>query len=263
MEIIIQPTPEAGSIIAAQIIAKLVRTKPDCVLGLATGSTPLATYRELARMHREDGLDFSNVTTFNLDEYVGLPPEHSQSYHAFMDEHFFRHVNVPRSCVHIPDGMARDVPAECARYEAAIVAAGGIDLQLLGIGTDGHIGFNEPSSSLASRTRIKTLTERTRADNARFFGGDLAQVPFHCITMGVGTIMASREVLMLAFGANKAEAVAAAVEGAITAMNPASVLQMHPVAKCIVDEPAAEKLTRREYYRWVYAHKPDWQRIKG
>jgi glucosamine-6-phosphate deaminase len=261
MEIIIQPTPEAGSIIAARIIAKLVRTKPDCVLGLATGSTPLATYRELVRMHREDGLDFSKVTTFNLDEYVGLPPEHSQSYHAFMDEHFFRQVNVPRSRIHIPNGMARDIPAECARYEAAIVAAGGIDLQLLGIGTDGHIGFNEPSSSLASRTRIKTLTERTRSDNARFFDGDLARVPFHCITMGVGTIMASREVLLLAFGANKADAVANAVEGSITAMNPASVLQMHAVAKCIVDEPAAAKLTRRDYYRWVFDHKPEWQRI--
>jgi glucosamine-6-phosphate deaminase len=261
MEIIIQPAPEAGSTIAAHIIAKLVRAKPDCVLGLATGSTPLATYRELARMHREDGLDFSQVTTFNLDEYVGLPPEHSHSYHAFMHEHFFRQVNVARSRIHIPDGMARDVPAECMRYEAAIVAAGGIDLQLLGIGTDGHIGFNEPSSSLASRTRIKTLTERTRADNARFFGGDLAQVPFHCITMGVGTIMAAREVLMLAFGVNKAGAVAAAVEGPISAMNPASILQMHPVAKCITDEPAAEKLVRRDYYRWVYSHKPDWQRI--
>ena len=263
MEIIIQPTPEAGSIIAARIIAKLVRTKPDCVLGLATGSTPLATYRELVRMHREDGLDFSRVTTFNLDEYVGLPPDHSQSYHAFMDEHFFRHVNVPRERIHIPDGMARDVPGECAHYEEAIRAAGGIDLQLLGIGSDGHIGFNEPTSSLASRTRIKTLTERTRADNARFFGGDLAQVPFHCITMGVGTIMASREVLMLAFGANKADAVAGAAEGPITAMNPASMLQMHPVARCVVDEAAAAKLSRRDYYRWVFDHKPEWQKISG
>ena len=261
MEIIIQPTPEAGSVIAAQIIAQLVRTKPDCVLGLATGSTPLATYRELVRMHREDALDFSGVTTFNLDEYVGLPTGHPQSYHAFMGENFFRHVNVPRERIHIPDGMAADVPAECARYEAAIRAVGGIDLQVLGIGTDGHIGFNEPSSSLASRTRIKTLTEQTRADNARFFGGDLAQVPFHCITMGVGTIMDTREVLMLAFGASKAGAVADAVEGSITAMNPASVLQMHEVAKCIVDEAAAAKLRRTDYYRWVYANKPVWQRI--
>ena len=263
MEIIIQPTPEAGGVIAAQIIAKLVHSKPDCVLGLATGSTPLGTYRELIRVHREDGLDFSKVTTFNLDEYVGLTAEHPQSYRAFMTENFFRHVNVDARRTHVPDGMARDIPAECARYEAAIVAAGGIDLQLLGIGTDGHIGFNEPSSSLASRTRIKTLTERTRADNARFFGGDLAQVPFHCITMGVGTIMASREVLLLAFGANKADAVAAAVEGPITAMNPASVLQMHPVAKCVVDDAAAVKLSRRDYYRWVFEHKPGWQKISA
>lgn len=261
MEIIIQPTPDAASNIAARIIAQLVRKRPDCVLGLATGSTPLATYRELVRMHREDGLDFSGVTTFNLDEYVALPPEHPQSYHAFMDEHFFRHVNVARNRIHIPDGMAGDVPAECARYEMAIAAAGGIDLQLLGIGTDGHIGFNEPSSSLASRTRIKTLTEQTRADNARFFGGDLNLVPFHCITMGVGTIMDARQVLMLAFGANKAQAVAEAAEGPITAMNPASVLQMHPVAKCIVDEAAAGKLKRCEYYRWVFANKPEWQRV--
>ena len=260
MEIIIQPTPPEGSIITARIIAKLVRTKPDCVLGLATGSTPIPTYRELVRMYREEGLDFSKVTTFNLDEYVGLPPEHPQSYHAFMDEHFFGHVNVPRASIHIPDGMAADIPAECARYEAAIRAAGGIDLQILGIGTDGHIGFNEPTSSLASRTRIKTLTEQTRADNARFFDGDLAKVPFHCITMGVGTIMESRQVLMLAFGANKAAAIAEAVEGPITSMNPATVIQMHPVTKCIIDEPAAGALKKTAYYRWVFDHKPDWQR---
>ena len=260
MEIIIQPTPPEGSIITARIIAKLVRTKPDCVLGLATGSTPIPTYRELVRMYREEGLDFSKVTTFNLDEYVGLPPEHPQSYHAFMDEHFFGHVNVPRASIHIPDGMAADIPAECARYEAAIRAAGGIDLQILGIGTDGPIGFNEPTSSLASRTRIKTLTEQTRADNARFFDGDLAKVPFHCITMGVGTIMESRQVLMLAFGANKAAAIAEAVEGPITSMNPATVIQMHPVAKCIIDEPAAGALKKTAYYRWVFDHKPDWQR---
>ena len=262
MEIIIQPTPADGSVIAARIIASLVRTKPDCVLGLATGSTPIATYRELVRLHREEGLDFSKVTTFNLDEYVGLQPEHPQSYHAFMDEHLFAHINVARENIHIPDGMAADIPAECARYEADIAAAGGIDIQLLGIGTDGHIGFNEPTSSLASRTRIKTLTERTRADNARFFEGDLAKVPFHCITMGVGSIMACRQVLILAFGANKAKAIAEAVEGPITSMNPATVLQMHPVAKCIIDEPAATKLQKTDYYRWVYANKPEWQRIQ-
>ena len=170
MEIVIQPTAEAASIVAAKIIAQLVRRKPDAVLGLATGSTPLATYRELVRMHREDGLDFSRVRTFNLDEYVGLPHEHPQSYHAFMQENLFRYINVPRENIRIPNGLAVDVAAECAAYEQAIRAVGGIDLQVLGIGTDGHIGFNEPSSSLASRTRIKTLTARTRSDNARYFG---------------------------------------------------------------------------------------------
>jgi glucosamine-6-phosphate deaminase len=156
--------------------------------------------------------------------------------------------------------MAADVPAECARYEEAIRAAGGIDLQVLGIGTEGHIGFNEKSSSLASRTRIKTLTERTRTDNARFFGS-ADEVPMHVITMGVGTIMEARQVLLLAFGENKARAIADAVEGPITAMNPASMLQMHPVAKVLLDEAAATELHHREYYRWVYDHKPGWQRF--
>jgi glucosamine-6-phosphate deaminase len=261
MEIIIQPTPEAASVIAARIIARLIRQKPTAVLGLATGSTPLATYRELIRLHREDGLDLSGVTTFNLDEYVGLPPEHGQSYHAFMQENLFRYVNISPARTHIPNGMAKDVPAECARYEAAIRTAGGIDLQLLGIGSDGHIGFNEPTSSLASRTRIKTLTERTRQDNARFFHGDIAQVPLHCITMGVGTIMESRMVVLLAFGANKAQAIAEACEGPITAMNPASVLQMHRTAKVVMDEPASADLRKRDYYRYVYDNKPEWQRL--
>lgn len=260
MEIVIQPTAEDASVIAANIIANLVREKPDCVLGLATGSTPLMLYRELVRMHREEGLDFSRVTTFNLDEYVGLPTEHPQSYHSFMRENLFRHVNIPSSSIHIPNGLAADIPAECARYEAAIRAAGGIDLQILGIGTDGHIGFNERSSSLASRTRIKTLTEQTRRDNARFFGQP-EDVPMHVVTMGVGTIMETRQVLLLAFGENKARAIAEAVEGPITAMNPASILQMHPVAKALLDEGAAAKLANDAYYRWVYSHKPQWQRF--
>ncbi len=260
MEIIIEPTADEASIVAARIVAQLVRRKPDAVLGLATGSTPLRMYAELLRMHREEALDFSGVTTFNLDEYVGLPADHPQSYGAFMWEHLFQHLNVPRERAHIPNGLARDVPAECAAYEAAIRAAGGIDLQILGIGTDGHIGFNEPSSSLASRTRIKTLTARTRSDNARFFGSPEA-VPLHVITMGVGTIMDARQVLLLAFGEGKARAVADAVEGPITATNPASILQMHPVAKCLIDEAAARELKRVEYYRWVYANKPEWQRV--
>ena len=260
MEIIIQPNAEAGAIVAARHVARIVREKPDAVLGLATGSTPLPMYRELIRMHREQGLDFSGVTTFNLDEYVGLAAEHPASYHAFMWENFFSHVNVARERIHIPDGMSRHVPAFCRKYEDEIQAVGGIDLQVLGIGGDGHIGFNEPSSSLASRTRIKTLTAQTRRDNAAFFATP-EDVPVHVITMGVGTIMDARQVLLLAFGERKAQAIVEAVEGPITAMNPASILQMHPVAKCVVDEPAAARLARLDYYRWVYDHKPDWQKV--
>ena len=260
MELIVQSTPEEASLMAARHVARLVRAKPNAVLGLATGATPLTLYRELVRMHREEGLDFSGVTTFNLDEYLGLAPMHPASYHAFMRGHFFDEVNVDPDRIHIPDGLADDVPAYCRRFEDAIRAAGGIDLQVLGIGTDGHIGFNEPSSSLASRTRIKTLTPRTRRDNVASFGS-AENVPFHVITMGVGTIMEAREVVLLAFGAKKAAAVAAAVEGPITAMSPASILQMHPVAKCIVDEAAATRLARIDYYRWVYEQKPEWQKL--
>lgn len=260
MEIIIQPTAGAASRVAARIVAKLLHEKPHSVLGLATGNTPLGLYRELVRMRREEKLDFSRVTTFNLDEYVGLAPDHPGSYHSFMGENLFRHINVPKQCVHIPDGLAKDVPHFCKQYEESIREAGGVDLQVLGIGTDGHIGFNEPGSSLASRTRIKTLTPQTRRDNASFFGSE-DKVPYHVITMGVGTIMESRQLLLLAFGERKAQAVAAACEGPITAMNPASILQMHPVAKVVLDEAAASKLTKSDYYRWVYERKPDWQRF--
>lgn len=254
MEIIIQPDPDATTQVAARIIARLLREKPDAVLGLATGSTPLRLYRELIALR----LDWRRVRTFNLDEYVGLPRAHPQSYHHFMWENLFQHVNIARRNVHIPDGNTRDIPRFCARYEAQIRAAGGIDLQLLGIGTDGHIGFNEPSSSLASRTRIKTLTPQTRRDNARFFGSE-AQVPHHVITMGIGTIMEARDIVLLAFGAQKARAVAAAVEGPVTASNPASMLQMHASTKVCLDRSAARRLKRADYYQWVYANKPAWQ----
>ncbi len=256
MEIIIQPTAEAATSVAARLIARLLREKPNAVLGLATGSTPLLLYRELIALK----LDWRKVTTFNLDEYVGLDAKHPQSYHSFMWENLFRHVNIAKKNVHIPDGMTKDIPKFCATYEKQIRAAGGIDLQVLGIGTDGHIGFNEPSSSLASRTRIKTLTQQTRKDNARFFGSEAA-VPHHCITMGIGTIMEARQNLLLAFGPKKARAIAAAVEGPITAMNPASVLQLHPVTKVCLDTAAAARLKRADYYRWVYENKPEWQQI--
>lgn len=260
MEIIIQPTPEAASSLAARLVARTVRNKPSAVLGLCTGSTPLLLYRELVRMHHEEQLDFSGVTTFNLDEYAGLAPDHAASYHAFMHEHLFGQVNVAESRIHIPDGMASDIPEFCVLYEEAIRDAGGIDLQVLGIGADGHIGFNEPSSSLQSRTRIKTLTARTRRDNAAPFG-DERSVPRHVVTMGLGTILESRACLLLAFGEGKASAVAKMVEGPLTANVPASVLQLHPAVQVIVDEAAASELARADYYRDVYDGKPEWQRV--
>jgi glucosamine-6-phosphate deaminase len=260
MEIIIEKDAITGSHAAARVVARLVREKPNAVLGLATGSTPLTLYRELIRLHQEEGLDFSQVTTFNLDEYIGLPAGHKQSYRRFMNKNLFEQINIKIENTHVPDGLAEDVPAACAAYERAIVDAGGIDLQVLGIGSDGHVGFNEPTSSFASRTRIKTLTRQTVADNARFFGGDESQVPHHCITMGIGTIMEARMCLMLAFGENKADAVAATVEGPVAAVMPASILQHHPSAKLFIDEAAASKMKLADYYRWVYAGKPEWQK---
>ncbi|RKX47549.1 MAG: glucosamine-6-phosphate deaminase [Verrucomicrobia bacterium] len=259
MEVIIQKDAQEGSIAAARVVARLVREKPNAVLGLATGSTPLTLYRELIRLHKGEGLDFSRVTTFNLDEYIGLEKEHPQSYYTFMWENLFSQINIKPENVHLPDGMASDVPASCAVYEQEIINAGGIDLQVLGIGSDGHIGFNEPTSSFASRTRIKTLTRQTVADNARFFDGDEAKVPHHCITMGIGTIMDARMNLMLAFGEGKAEAVAATIEGPVSSMMPASILQHHPIAKVFIDEAAASTLKLADYYRWVYNGKPEWQ----
>jgi glucosamine-6-phosphate deaminase len=254
MEIIIQPDPESAAKSAARIFIKTIQANPKAVLGLATGSTPLPLYRELIAAK----LDWSGITTFNLDEYTGIGPGHPQSYHSFMSEHLFQHVNINPARIHIPDGLALDPEASCRNYEEKIRESGGIDLQLLGIGSDGHIGFNEPTSSLASRTRIKTLTERTRRDNARFFGSP-QEVPLHVITMGIGTILETRRVVLLATGAGKADAIAGAVEGPVTAMNPASALQLHERAVICLDEAAASKLQRIDYYKWVYNNKPQWQ----
>ncbi len=260
MEVVIHPGPEAGAITCAQRIASLIRQKPDAVLGLATGQSPLGVYAELIRMHQDEGLDFSRITTFNLDEYVGLRPSHPSSYNHFMWTNFFDHINVNPARVFLPSGSVegRDIEGFCQRYEAEIARAGGIDLQILGIGSDGHIGFNEPSSSLASRTRIKTLTARTRQDNAPYFKA-IDDVPRHVITMGIGTIMDARSVLLMAYGAGKAKAVSGCVEGPISAVLPASVLQMHPQATVVLDEESASKLQRRDYYRWVFDNKPAWQ----
>lgn len=259
MEIIIQPDSESASHVAARIIAALIRRKPNAVLGLPTGETPLLLYKELIRMHQDEDLDFAQVSTFNLDEYAGLTKEHPSSYHIFMYDNFFQHVNLSREKIHIPSGTADDIPAHCAEYEKAIRKLGGIDLQVLGIGSDGHIGFNEPSSSLTSRTRIKTLTKKTRQDNSRFFDS-LEKVPHHVITMGIGSILESNMCILLAFGKRKAKAIAWTVEGPVTAMIPASALQLHANTKVIIDRAAASKLERRKYYQHVYKFKPSWQR---
>jgi glucosamine-6-phosphate deaminase len=259
MEVIIKPNTDAVSKEAARLFQRQLARQPASVLGLATGGTPLGLYRELAAMMQAGQVDFSRAHSFNLDEYVGLAPDHPRSYRAYMREHLFAKINLPLDHTHVPDGLAPDIARHCAEYEDAIRAAGGIDLQLLGIGTDGHIGFNEPSSSLSSRTRLKTLTPGTIADNARFFGSE-AEVPRHVITMGVGTIMEARAVVVLATGAAKAHAVAAMVEGPIMADVPASILQMHRVCALIIDEAAASQLQRGDYYRWVFDHKPAWQR---
>jgi glucosamine-6-phosphate deaminase len=261
MEVIIKANAKEGCLLAAKIVAKLVRSKPNCVLGLATGNTPQLMYRELVRMHKEEGLDFSRVTTFNLDEYIGLPPEHPQSYHYFMNVNLFNPINISKKNVHIPDGLAKNVPVHCQKYEEQIRAAGGIDLQVLGVGLEGHIGFNEPTSALSSRTRLKTLTLKTVEENAQYFP-DISQVPRHVITMGVGTIQDAKQCLLMAFGEKKSTVVAKMVEGPITAMIPATALQLHRSAIAIIDEAAAGKLTLVDYYQWVYAKKPEWQRYE-
>ncbi|MCA9176495.1 MAG: glucosamine-6-phosphate deaminase [Planctomycetales bacterium] len=247
MRVVVLPDQQAVAERGARIVASLVRSKPNCVLGLATGSTPLGVYRELIRMHAEEDLDFSLVTTFNLDEYVGLGPGHPQSYRYFMQSNFFDHVNVQPGRTHVPDGRALDFEAYCESYERRIADAGGIDLQLLGIGADGHIAFNEPGSSLGSRTRLKTLTKETVDDNARFFDNP-DEVPRLAVTMGVGTILESKRCLLLAIGDHKARAIRSMVEGPVTSQITASALQLHRDVTVVVDESAASWLERREYY---------------
>ena len=255
MEVIISADYEGMSKSAAAVMAKVVRDKPTAILGLATGSTPLGMYKELIRLHRQEGLDFSQVTTFNLDEYVGLDGTHEQSYRYFMTENLFKDINVNIDNTNVPPGISDDFKASCEAYEAKIVAAGGIDVQVLGIGSDGHIAFNEPSSSLASRTRLKTLTQQTIDDNARFF--DTAEdVPVYCVTMGVGTILEAKKLILLASGAGKAKALADAIEGPVSSMCTASALQLHPDSIFCVNTAAMEKLEMREYYQWVKDKKP-------
>ncbi|CAM3619533.1 glucosamine-6-phosphate deaminase [Mycobacterium frederiksbergense] len=261
MEVIIVGGPPEIGTLAADAISALLHRKPDAVLGLATGSSPLAIYDELVTRCAAGQISFSQVRGFTLDEYVGLPAEHPERYRNVIDNVFVSRVDFAPGAVQGPDGLAADIPAACTAYEEAIRAAGGIDLQILGIGTDGHIGFNEPGSSLASRTRIKTLTAQTRSDNARFFDDDIDAVPTHCLTQGLATILDARHVVLVATGRQKAEAVHHLVEGAVSAMWPASVLQHHPHVTVLLDDAAARRLQLADYYRETHRSKPDWQGI--
>lgn len=258
MEVIIA-TPDELAQLAAGAIEKLLNVRPSAVLGLATGSSPLDTYEDLIRRHKENGLSFARAKAFMLDEYVGLPVDHPERYRNVIEAEFVGRVDFGPHAVRGPDGLADNLAASCAEYDDAITAVGGVDLQILGIGTDGHVAFNEPGSSLASRTRIKTLTEQTRADNARFFGGDVDQVPQHCLTQGLGTIMRARHIMLIATGRAKADAVHQLVEGPVSAMWPGTILQHHPHVTVLVDNAAASRLQLADYFRSTYAAKPVWQ----
>ncbi|WP_022891134.1 glucosamine-6-phosphate deaminase [Agromyces subbeticus] len=262
MEIVIVDDAEQVARHAADAVVRALRRKPTLVLGLATGSSPVAAYEELARRVQAGELDFSGVQGFALDEYVGLRATHPESYATVIARDVVAPLHMTPSLVHVPDGRGQDLDAAARDFDAAIAASGGIDVQILGIGANGHIGFNEPGSSLRSRTRVKTLAARTRADNARFFDS-FEDVPLHCITQGLGTISEARELILVAQGATKAAAVAAAAEGPVTAMCPASVLQLHPRATMILDAKAAADLAHRDYYLHVAANKGRVQEYAG
>jgi len=258
VEIVIRPDADAAAALVAQLIGARVCAKPNLVLGLATGRTMEPLYDQLAAL----GVDFSRSHSFNLDEYVGVPPDNPQSYRHYMNERLFDRINIERDNTHVPDGMAADLGAEVAHYERLIKDVGGIDLQLLGIGDDGHIGFNEPLSALMSRTREKALTPKTRRQNAAMFGGDPDRVPKRALTMGVGTILEAREIILLATGAAKAGILAKAVEGPITAMISASAIQLHLRCKVVLDAAAASALSQKEYYDWIFQNEPEWEAFR-
>jgi len=247
MRLIIQPDySDISSWVANYIITRINEFSPNeshpFVLGLPTGSTPLGTYKKLIELYQEGKVSFKNVITFNMDEYVGIPQNHEQSYHTFMWDNFFAHIDIQPENVHILNGNATDLQAECAVYEAKIKSVGGIDLFLGGIGADGHIAFNEPGSSLHSRTRIKTLTQDTIIANSRFFDNDINQVPKTALTVGVGTIMDAKEVLIIVNGHNKARALQQAVEGSVNQMWTITALQLHPKGIVVCDEVSTVEL---------------------
>lgn len=261
MEVVIDASPERLAEIAAEAVERVLQRNPRAVLGLATGSSPLLVYRELAARCAAGRLSFSEARAFLLDEYVGLPEAHPERYRRVIERELEQHVDFAPGAVQGPDGTAEDLVAACARYEAAIVESGGVDVQLLGVGTDGHVAFNEPGSSLGSRTRVKTLTAQTRRDNARFFDGDVEAVPRLVLTQGLRTILDARHLVLLATGRGKAEAVHQLVEGPVSALWPATVLQHHPHVTVLVDEAAASRLQLADYYRETWASKPAWQHI--
>jgi len=259
MEVLIFPDTQSLASKSADLVESQIKTFPDSVIGLATGSTPLGLYEELIKRHGEHDLSFAGVKTFNLDEYVGIPSNHAQSYRTFMDENLFSKIDIQPSNTQVPDGMAENPLEVGPAYEKMIADAGGIDLQVLGVGTDGHIGFNEPTSSLSSITRVKTLTQQTIEDNSRFFRPEEFQ-PKLAITMGIKTILDARRIILLAHGENKAEAIRDMVEGPLCAMCPASALQLHPRTTILIDEAAASQLKLRGYYKFVGEMQDDLER---
>ena len=261
MEVIVRPDTDSAVKLTARLIADAINAKPEFTLGLATGGTMEAVYAELAAMNKAGKVDFSLTKTFNLDEYIGLPPEDKNSYRYYMNFHLFDKINIDKNNTHLPDGMAADEVAEGARYEAAMKQAGGVDLQLLGIGSDGHIGFNEPLSSFASRTRAKPLTPATYRQNSIYFDPP-ETMPMRAFTMGVGTILDAKRIVMLITGAKKAGIAAKAIEGPLSSMVTGSAVQMHPATVVILDEGAASQLTMREYYDWVFANEPKWKNYR-
>lgn len=257
MEVLIRPTADDAARLTAEVIQRDLMRKPNLVLGLATGRTMEIVYGKLAEMHKKDKLDFSLARTFNLDEYIGLPPKNQGSYRYYMNKHLFNNVNIDLRNTHLPNGVAKDLGAEAANYEALIKEAGGVDLQLLGIGRSGHIGFNEPLSAFFSRTREKALTPTTIEQNQGLFKNP-ADMPRRAFTMGVGTILEAKKVVLLATGKEKASIIAKAVEGPVTSMISATALQLHPKTVVILDEDAASDLKEKDYYRWIFDNEPEW-----
>ena len=258
MEVIVTSNYDEICETAARIVQQEWQKKKNLVLGLATGETPLGVYKKIIDMHQRKEIDFSASKAFSLDEYLGLEEDHPQSFAHYMNENFLKHINIKEENIHKLDGKPSDIDTHCQEYEEKIRSCGGIDVQILGIGRNGHIGFNEPGSSLSSRTRVKTLAEETVKDNARFFGEE-TEVPRFCLTMGIGTVLEAKIIILLASGASKKDAVLQCVEGPVTASLPASALQLHPRVKIVVDEGAGALLSRKNYYTWVFQNK---ERVK-